>query len=68
MAGDRVRGPPDLKQERRPPGKRAANLEIRGNSVNSKLSEAELRACARAKGYRRGWVWHRLQEQRRTAT
>ena len=29
-----------------------------------RLSEAQLRLIAEARGYRPGWVWHRLQEQR----
>jgi hypothetical protein len=28
-----------------------------------RLSEAQLRFIAEARGYRPGWVWHRLQEQ-----
>ena len=33
--------------------------------VNSRFTEAELRVYALAHGYRRGWVYHRLCEQRR---
>ncbi len=32
--------------------------------VNSRLDEPELRAYARHRGLKPGWVWHRLQEQR----
>ena len=31
--------------------------------VNSRLTKAELAAYADHRGYKPGWVWHRLQEQ-----
>jgi DNA repair protein RadD len=34
-----------------------------GTMMRTRLSEAELRAFARARGYKRGWVLHRLREQ-----
>lgn len=38
-----------------------------GEMLRSRLSEAELRAFASARGYKRGWVQHRLREQRGAA-
>jgi hypothetical protein len=35
--------------------------------VSSRLSEAELREFARMRGYRPGWVKHRLREQQGAA-
>jgi hypothetical protein len=34
-----------------------------GQIRHSRLSEAELRAYARSRGYKTGWVWYRLREQ-----
>lgn len=41
---------------------RIARLPYR-EFVRTPRSERELRAYAKAHGYKRGWVWHRLQEQ-----
>jgi hypothetical protein len=35
--------------------------------ARSRLSEIELRAHAQLRGYKPGWVWHRLEEQRRAS-
>jgi hypothetical protein len=32
--------------------------------VAEQRTEAELRAYAAERGYKRGWIWHRMQEQR----
>jgi hypothetical protein len=38
-----------------------------GQVVQTRLSELELRAYASMRGYKPGWVWHRLQEQRQVS-
>lgn len=35
--------------------------------VNIQLTEAELQVYAQHRGYKRGWVWHRLRDQRRVS-
>lgn len=52
----------DLAEVTREQLSRASRLSYREVMV-ARLSEAELRAFARAHGYRRGWVQHRLREQ-----
>ena len=42
---------------------RARSMSYR-TMLHSQLTEAELRAFATARGYKRGWVLHRLREQR----
>lgn len=35
-----------------------------GRFISQPRTEREIRAYAAARGYKPGWVWHRLQEQR----
>ena len=50
------------------PGRLAAVLALPYRAViSAMLSEAELRAYAASRGYRDGWVWHRLREQEAAA-
>jgi superfamily II DNA or RNA helicase len=38
-----------------------------GQVIHGRLTEEELAAYAAHRGYKRGWVWHRLQDQRASA-
>jgi hypothetical protein len=36
--------------------------------ISTRLSAVELQAYAALRGYKKGWVWHRLQAQRGSAS